>query len=405
MKYLLIVFTIGFSFKSFSQSEKLIALDAVMSDLYHYHINNPTTKTFVNNITSEIERVFNLELNNHFKTIDSVLENISHHLPYFDSIIKANNINVAVDIYLSDLLLNSLASNTSYYARAKYKKDDLCRHEPFTLIRNEFRELIFESFIMNSCSAVVSIEKGDKLMSINNIPAKFLTNGVLKNLFYQTDTLYTIIENKNSVQFKMEIPTVVECINKDYFFELKPDGTGILKLIEFKPTTLFAIKKELERNKKDITKLIIDIRNFNGGMLNEISGFVDVFFEKKVKLFDLKFNNPEWNKEFRSAKKPIFYETKMFVLINNQTNSGANIIGNVFQHNKRATIIGEESSSDSYIQTLRKINGSEEFYIFFPTAFGYLPNHESPIRSTVPDVIIKDCPNDKDLILEYAVKN
>src|SRR5690606_24683460 len=194
--------------------------------------SNPTTKIFVNNISREIEKVFNVELENNFMTLDSVLENISHHLPYFDSILKANNINVAVDIYLSDLLLNSLDSSISYSARAKYKTDGFCRYEPLNLIRNKDRELIIEMVNMSSFSSEVSIKKGDRIISINDIPARFLTNGVIKNLFHKTDTLYTVFERPDSAIIEIIIPTIIDCKKTKYSLDLQSGGTGILTFFD-----------------------------------------------------------------------------------------------------------------------------------------------------------------------------
>lgn len=109
--------------------------------------------------------------------------------------------------------------------------------------------------------------------------------------------------------------------------------------------------KELE--KQGIKKLIIDIRNNGGGIVDEAIDILDLITEKGSTLLVTKDKNE--NEEITTAKKNPIIKMSVVVLTNEYSASASEILAGALKENEKATLVGKTTYGKGVIQELRQL--------------------------------------------------
>ncbi len=105
----------------------------------------------------------------------------------------------------------------------------------------------------------------------------------------------------------------------------------------------------MELKKQPLTKLILDLRNNGGGVLEEAIEIADEFLEgDKLISYTEGFHSPR--KEYRCRRLGQFEKGKLIVLCNENTASASEILLGALQDWERATIIGKRSFGKGLLQ-------------------------------------------------------
>ncbi|MCF4100394.1 S41 family peptidase [Gillisia sp. M10.2A] len=125
---------------------------------------------------------------------------------------------------------------------------------------------------------------------------------------------------------------------------------GYVKINRFSETTFQEFKKALNKLKKEGAKEIaIDLRDNPGGYLSEAISIVDEFL-KDGQLILFTKNKKGDIEETYSNRKGSFEDSKLYVLINENSASASEIVAGAFQDNDRGTIIGRRSYGKGLVQ-------------------------------------------------------
>lgn len=109
--------------------------------------------------------------------------------------------------------------------------------------------------------------------------------------------------------------------------------------------------KELE--KQGIKKLIIDIRNNGGGIVDEAIDILDLITEKGSTLLVTKDKNE--NEEITTSKKNPIIKMPVVVLTNEYSASASEILAGALKENEKATLVGKTTYGKGVIQELRQL--------------------------------------------------
>ena len=143
------------------------------------------------------------------------------------------------------------------------------------------------------------------------------------------------------------------------------------------------VKNKIEIDKKEIDKIIIDLRGCLGGTLDEMAKFADLFLKKKIIIAEIKSRNILYNKTFISEKKELIPNAQIVVLIDNWTSSGAEIVAGIIQENGRGILVGEKTSASGNIQ---KVFPFLNYYIKLTVAELFIgKDHNVERSSVIPD--------------------
>ena len=149
---------------------------------------------------------------------------------------------------------------------------------------------------------------------------------------------------------KISIPAI------PFYTEIEP-GIGYIYINGFTEKSAAQFKNaflDLKENKK-ISKLIIDVRENPGGILDEAVDIINLFVDRKSTVVYTKGKNPNLNKTYKATRDPIDKDMPIAVLVNRNSASASEIVAGALQDMDRAVIIGERSFGKGLVQTTRDL--------------------------------------------------
>ncbi len=153
------------------------------------------------------------------------------------------------------------------------------------------------------------------------------------------------------------------------------DGNiGYLKLPSFDENTSNDFEQKVkELQTKGAQKLIIDLRNNGGGIVDEATKIADLLLEKGKTIISTK-DNKDKSKETKTEKDASF-TMPVIVLVNENSASASEILVCSLKDNGRAKIVGTKTFGKGIIQTLLSLSDGSGLKI--TTEEYYTPKGES----------------------------
>ncbi len=197
---------------------------------------------------------------------------------------------------------------------------------------------------------------------------------------------------------KIEIPTLE--------WELKEKEIAYIHIYQFNEKTNKKFSKiAFEILNSSAKKIILDLRNNPGGLLNEVVKISGWFLKSGDKVVIIKEKNKKEVK--RAFGNEIFLNYPMVVLINQGTASGAEILAAALRENRNVKLIGQTSFGKGSVQ--EPIRLSDGSLLKITIAEWLTPNENSINNKGVkPDIEVKmtdeDFNKERDPQLEKALE-
>ena len=186
------------------------------------------------------------------------------------------------------------------------------------------------------------------------------------------------------------------------YSEVLENNVGYISLITFDTGCADEFYKKLtELKEKGITKLVIDLRNNTGGIVNESLNIAEMFINKGNKLLITEDNKN--NKVTTYAKSDAIVDMDVVVLCNKYTASASEILIGALRDNNIAKIVGTQTYGKGVIQQIFKLKDGGALKI--TTEEYYTPN-ETKINKVgiTPDVEVELKDGDEDTQLNKAIE-
>lgn len=186
------------------------------------------------------------------------------------------------------------------------------------------------------------------------------------------------------------------------YSEILDNNVGYISLITFDTGCADEFYKKLtELKDKGITKLVIDLRNNTGGIVNESLNIAEMFINKGNKLLITEDNKN--NKVTTYAKSDAIVEMDVVVLCNKYTASASEILIGALRDNNIAKIVGTQTYGKGVIQQIFKLKDGGALKI--TTEEYYTPN-ETKINKVgiTPDVEVELKDGEEDTQLNKAIE-
>jgi carboxyl-terminal processing protease len=168
------------------------------------------------------------------------------------------------------------------------------------------------------------------------------------------------------------------------------NSIGYIKIRSFSKNTSSDLDKALAYlKKKNITKLILDVRNNPGGLLNQAVEVSDIFLKNESLIVYTKGKTEEQNMRFTSHEKVSHVEYPMIILVNAGSASASEIVAGALQDLGRAIILGTNTFGKGSVQTIIPLsNGSA---LRLTTARYFTPGGKVIQGNGItPDIIIEN---------------
>jgi len=158
------------------------------------------------------------------------------------------------------------------------------------------------------------------------------------------------------------------------------------------------------------SSVILDLRGNHGGLVRMYNRLIGAFFENDVKISEWK-GRKEYEPQIAKGRRSKHYGGKLFVLIDSESASAAELFAKVIQLEKRGVVIGDVSSGRVMVSRVYpKIVGADRVIQFGVniTEADMIMNDGKSIEKigVIPDLLMLPDPSDfaagKDPVLAYA---
>ena len=152
--------------------------------------------------------------------------------------------------------------------------------------------------------------------------------------------------------------------------------TGYIRLTRFSKNSGPELRSSILNLERDnARRIIIDLRDNPGGLLQSAIEILDMLIPKGELLLSTKGRLPEANKRYTARKKPIIEDdVKIAILINEGSASASEIIAGTVQDLDRGVIVGTSSFGKGLVQSVYGLDGSGKRSLKVTTAKYYIPS-------------------------------
>ena len=292
-------------------------------------------------------------------------------------------------------MVKALDPHTSYLPPASYKEMQVETTGKFGGLGIEISirdgVLTVVSPIEETPAFKVGIKAGDKIIKIEEESTLDMTlQDAVTRLRGETGSPVTITIFRDSFKAPKEF-TIVRAIIKvrSVVHKLYKKDIGYIKIRSFSKNTSLDLDKALdELEKKEISKLILDLRNNPGGLLNQAVEVADRFLNRENLIVYTKGRSDEQNMRFTSHDKVAGVSYPLIVLVNSGSASASEIVAGALQDLNRAIILGTPTFGKGSVQTIIPLSDGSALRL--TTARYYTPSGRVIQENGIePDIIIE----------------
>ena len=205
------------------------------------------------------------------------------------------------------------------------------------------------------------IKVGDYITKVNgeSVEGKSLSDVVsLIKTAKNKEVEITITRDNQEKTMKVTRTTVDMPYTSSKVYEENGKKIGYLKIEMFSNNITKQVKKELESlKKKNIDKLVIDVRDNPGGYLTQVTEILSLFMTKKDVIYQLQTKNN--NEKVYGASSKATYSYPVVVLINENSASASEILASAFKETYNAEIVGVNSYGKGTVQKTGDLNNGD----------------------------------------------
>ena len=292
-------------------------------------------------------------------------------------------------------MVKALDPHTSYLPPASYKEMQVETTGKFGGLGIEISirdgVLTVVSPIEETPAFKVGIKAGDKIIKIEEESTLDMTlQDAVSLLRGETGSPVTITIFRDSFKAPKEF-TIVRAIIKvrSVVHKLYKKDIGYIKIRSFSKNTSVDLDKALaELEKKEISKLILDLRNNPGGLLNQAVEVTDRFLNRENLIVYTKGRSDAQNMRFTSHDKVAGVSYPLIVLVNSGSASASEIVAGALQDLNRAIILGTPTFGKGSVQTIIPLSDGSALRL--TTARYYTPSGRVIQENGIePDIIIE----------------
>jgi carboxyl-terminal processing protease len=220
----------------------------------------------------------------------------------------------------------------------------------FSIIRDT---ICITNVVVGSPSYKVGILPGDKILKVDNkaqTKVKITNEKVMKLLKGKEKTPVKVEIFRNGKKLTKTIIRGSIPIESIVCSTMLSKEIGYIKLDQFSVASAYEFSKSAsDLKERGMKKLIFDLRNNGGGVLQSATEIVDEFLGNGVPIVKTKGSH---SKEYvyKATSKGVLENTEVVVLINSNSASASEIVAGALQDNDRATIMGRRSFGKGLVQ-------------------------------------------------------
>ncbi len=267
------------------------------------------------------------------------------------------------------------------------------------LIRTKGDYTIISEPYKNTPADRAGLKAGDTIMEIDGESIKNLESSKVSNLMKGTAGTKVVLTIKRVVDDQVvKVPIYRDhiVVSGVRYYGMVSDSIGIIVHDQFTENCSRDILDAfMDLREQGAQKLIIDIRNNGGGILQEAVSILSMFVDKGTEVVSMRGRSQKSNQSFVTTIEPIDTNIPMAILVNGSSASASEIVAGALQDLDRAVLVGERTFGKGLVQSTAPIN--QNSYLKLTTAKYYIPSgrciqaidyshrNSNGTASTVPD--------------------
>lgn len=204
----------------------------------------------------------------------------------------------------------------------------------------------------NAPAAKAGLKAGDEIIVFDGSQISEISTDLQHNLLSgESGSEISITYLRDGMEHKTNL--IREPIERDAvpYYELLDNNIGYIVLETFNQKAAAQTKSALlDLKQKGADKIILDLRNNPGGLLNESIKIANFFVDKGVQITYTESVIKKYNTNYVTREEPIDTKIPLVVLINERSASASEIISGSLQDLDRAVILGNQSFGKGLVQ-------------------------------------------------------
>jgi len=237
----------------------------------------------------------------------------------------------------------------------------------------------------------VGIKSGDKIIMIEKESTlDFTLQEAVSMLRGERGTSVNITVFREGVKKPLEFTIKRDIIKvKSVKKKLYPNNIGYIQIKSFTRSTSSDLDKALaDFSSKQVSKLVLDLRNNPGGLLNQAVEVSDRFLSVENLIVYTQGRTEDQNMRFTTHDSTTQVDFPMIILVNGGSASASEIVAGALQDLGRAVILGSKTFGKGSVQTIIPL--SDGSALRMTTARYYTPSGKViQERGITPDIIVE----------------
>ncbi|MCK8140455.1 S41 family peptidase [Flavobacterium sp. I-SCBP12n] len=287
---------------------------------------------------------------------------IAKQIEIFTTLFKELNKNYVDETNPGDLMdkaikgmLASLDPYTVYFNEQDVLRFKINNTGEYTgigaLLTRKKEQLIIKEVYKNFPADKAGLKAGDEIIQIGDV--------ILADYKEEASNLFKGTKNtKIDIKFlRQGKPNTTQIILDEVeiksvpFYAKIDDKTGYIVLARFSKKASQETKEALEQLKKQgAERIILDVRDNPGGLLNEAVNICNLFVAKNEIIVTTKSKIEKHNSTYKTTQDPVDTQIPLIVLVNDRSASASEIVAGALQDLDRAVIVGSRSFGKGLVQ-------------------------------------------------------
>ena len=217
---------------------------------------------------------------------------------------------------------------------------------------------------------------GDEILTINGVNVDKKSNADISKLLKgQAQSVVRLMVTRYGQEQPAEISITrdkIQVENVPYYGMLAGD-IGYFQLSGFTTDASREVRQAVIKLKEQgAKKLIFDIRDNPGGLLNEAVNISNLFVDKGLDIVSTKGKVTDWNKTYKALDQPLDTQIPIVVITSNRSASASEIVSGTLQDYDRAVLVGERTFGKGLVQATRPLSYNSQLKV--TTAKYYIPS-------------------------------
>ncbi|AII52484.1 MULTISPECIES: S41 family peptidase [Hymenobacter] len=217
---------------------------------------------------------------------------------------------------------------------------------------------------------------GDEILTINGVNVEKKNNSDISKLLKgQANSLVKLMVTRYGQDAPVEINITRDKIQVDNvpYYGMLTNDIGYFQLSGFTVDAGKEVRMALTKLKEQgAKKIVFDIRDNPGGLLNESVNISNLFVDKGLDIVSTKGKVSDWNKTYKALDMPLDTQIPVVIITSSRSASASEIVSGVLQDYDRAVVVGERTFGKGLVQATRPLSYNSQLKV--TTAKYYIPS-------------------------------